>query len=88
MKLNNKNKGKQGKRKTILDNFRARGNFFHNMKVVKVRGELIVWRRPIVHDVVEVTDYRLCPYSLAFITKKEMWRHAKRCPGSTREDDG
>lgn len=58
------------------------------MKVLKVGGELIVWRGPKIHDVLDVTDYRLCPYCLVFITKKEMWHHMKRCPATTGEYDG
>ena len=85
LKLNKNNKAEQAKCKAILDDLRARGNFFHNMKVVKVGGELVVWRRPKIHDVADVTDYRPCPYCLAFVSKKEMWCHMKPCPASTKD---
>ena len=57
------------------------------MKVLIVRGELIVWSRPTTHDVIDVTDYRRCPYCLAFVIKKEMWRDVKLRPANTGEDD-
>ena len=88
MELNKNGKGEQAKRKAILDNLRTRGNFFQKVKALRVGGELIVWRRPTVHDVIDVTGYRPCPYCFVFVTKKEMWRHVKRCPANTGEDDG
>ena len=61
-----------------LARLRNLGNFHHNMKIVKVDGELAVWRRPSEH-VVDPASYRPCPHCLGFVTKTEMWRHAKHC---------
>lgn len=57
------------------------------MKMLKVGWELIVRKKPVVHDVVDVTDWRSCPYCLVFITNKEMWYHVKRYPANIGEYD-
>jgi len=68
------------KDKTIeLDRLRCRGDFYHNIKILKTGGEVIVWRRPNIDDVVNVEDYIPCKFCLAFITKSEMWRDVKTC---------
>lgn len=62
-----------------LDKLRCKGDFYHNIKVLKTGGELIIWRRPDKDDVANVEDYIPCKFCLAFITKSEMWRHAEVC---------
>ena len=62
-----------------LDKLRFLGDFHHNLKVLKVGGVLVVWRRPGPNDIVKVDDYIPCEYCLAFLTKKELWRHGQRC---------
>ena len=63
---------------------RCLGDFYHNMKVLKTGGELMIVRRPAPDDVVVYTDYVPCTFCLGFITVAEMWRHIKTC--SLREE--
>ena len=75
MKLSGKEKDQQ------LDLMRFKGDFYHNMKVLRNGGGLIVWRRPVPEDIVSHHDYVPCVHCLAFVTKQEMWPHAKTCFG-------
>ncbi|XP_066933576.1 uncharacterized protein [Clytia hemisphaerica] len=62
-----------------IDLLRFKGDNNHNVKVLKVGGELIVLRRLQESDIVSIKDYIPCQFCLAFITKQEMWRHHKTC---------
>ena len=62
------------------DLLRYKGDYYHNLKILKIGGELVVWRRPAPDSIVDVKDYVPCEYCLVFITKKEMWRHSRKCP--------
>ena len=55
-----------------LARLRNLGNFRHDMKILKVGGELAVWRRPSEHDMVDPASYRPCPQCFGFATKTEM----------------
>ncbi|XP_066928482.1 uncharacterized protein [Clytia hemisphaerica] len=59
---------------------RGRGNFYHNIKVLKTGGDLVVWRRPSVDEIVNVKDYIPCKYCLSFLLQSDMWKHVKSCP--------
>ena len=67
-------------KKLKLDLLRFKGSFVKNMKVLRIGGELQVWRRPAENAIVTHEDYLPCNYCLAFVTKSEMWRHVKKCP--------
>ena len=67
------------KKDTKLNLLRFQGDFYHNTKVLKHGGELVVWRRPGAGEIICHTDYVPCVHCLAFVTKKEMWRHLKTC---------
>ena len=70
-------------------NFVEKGEFHHSMKVPRVGGQLVVWRRPAPEMRVLSTDYLRCQHCLILVTKAEFWRHRKRCPlkeGSDNED--
>ena len=56
------------------------------MKVLMSGGELVVWRRPIAEDVVNVEDFKPCPYCTAFLTMDELWRHAKTCEKNINQE--
>ena len=62
-----------------LDLLQFKGDFHHNTKVLKIGGEMLVWRRPGFAETVNYLDYVPCPDCLVFVTKSEMWRHAKTC---------
>ena len=76
------------KRRQLLDDIRRRGDFQHNMKVLRTGGELVVWRRPAECDVVRVEDYKPCPYCTVFVTVKELWRHARTCDKNHNQEHG
>ena len=67
------------KRLILFEKLRHRGNFHRNMKILKIGGELVVWRRPAYGSVVNVSDYTPCPNCFAFVCKSEMWRHVHNC---------
>ena len=73
---------KEGKerKKLELDILRFKGDFAHNIKVLKVGGELKVWRRPGEKEVVDHQMFTPCTFCLAFVQKHELWRHAASCP--------
>ena len=61
---------------------RLRGNYNHNMKVIKEkRGYFVVARRPtgIQKESVKFSDFAPCPHCFAFVTNHELSRHKKRC---------
>ena len=62
-----------------IDALRYHGDFYHNVKVLKLGGQLVVWRRPNKTAGVSYKDYIPCKICLAFVTKAEMWRHVKSC---------
>ena len=47
-----------------------------------------MWRRPDQDDIIQYKDYVPCVKCLAFVTKKEMWRHLKTCPNKGQETSG
>ena len=51
----------------------------HQLHQLQVGGELVAWRRPSKHDVVDPASYRPCPHCLGFVTKTEMWQYVKHC---------
>ena len=86
-KLDVKKKDEKLIRAAMLDDLRHRGDFYHNVKVLRTGGVLILWRRPAPDDVVCPNDYKPCPYCLVFVTKKEMWRHVKTCKKNNKSDE-
>ena len=68
------------KRKQVdLDILHFKGDFAHNIKVLKVGGELKVWRRP-DEEGISYQMFTPCTFCLAFVQKHELWRHAAVCP--------
>ena len=74
-------------KETNLDLLRYKGDFYHNIKVLKIGGELIVWRRPAPNDIVTFKSYVPCVHCLVFVTKDEMWRHLKTCKNKGNENN-
>ena len=73
-----------------LDRLRYKGDFYHNLKVLKTGGELKVFRRPCSGENVDASAFTPCTHCLAFIRKHELWRHVKQCPFNeerTNSDD-
>lgn len=66
-KFNAKSQKKQ--RTFITDRLRFLGDFYHNLKVLEVGGELIVHRRPQAGILVSYKDYMPILIVLHFTTK-------------------
>lgn len=49
-------------------------------QVLKTGGELVVWRRPTVNDIVSYKNYIPCKFCLSFLLQSDMWKHVKSCP--------
>ena len=69
----------RGERKLLLDALRYKGDFFHNAKVLKTSGSLIVGRRPPNGVTVSFKDYVPCKYCLMYVIRHEIARHCSRC---------
>lgn len=67
-------------RQLELDRFRLKGDFYHNLKVLKCGGELKVLRRPSVSETISYKQFVPCPHCLGFLQKHELWRHVSKCP--------
>jgi hypothetical protein len=63
-----------------LDMLRIKGDFYHNLRVLKSGGALKVFRRPSKLGNVTPDMYTPCTHCLAFLVKHELWRHVKHCP--------
>lgn len=66
------------KRLLLLEQLRKKGNYQHNVEVLKNgSGELITSKRTTKDYSVGV--YLPCQYCLAFYIRHELWRHERRC---------
>jgi hypothetical protein len=64
------------KRMTLLRN---RGNFNHNIEVLKTgEGSIICAKRPTTET--SYQQFYPCPSCLAFYSRHELWRHVRTCP--------
>ena len=63
-----------------LDRIRLKGNFYHNLKVLKCGGVLTVIRSPNPSEKISYCQFVPCTHCLGFVQKKELWRHTARCP--------
>lgn len=57
-----------------------KGNFYHNLKVLKCGGDLKVCRRPGEEDIVDFKQFVPCTHCLGIVQKHELWRHVSQCP--------
>ena len=73
---------KTKERRRALKLLRQKGNFAHNKRILKLgRGTLKVAHRPKKKiEVQRSKTYRCCKSCLAFVSKKEFWRHS--CPSN------
>ena len=68
------------KRKQVeLDLLCFKGDFAHNIKVLRAGGELIVWRQPSEENV-NYQTFTSCTFCLTVVQKHKLWRHAASCP--------
>ena len=67
------------RRKMEFDKLRLKGNFYHNLRVLKCGGELKVLCRPAEGDLISYKQFIPCTHCLAFVQKTELWRHVAHC---------
>ena len=69
-------------RRLAFEKIRLLGNFYHNRKVLCLgKGELKVVRRPSREECErDASEFLPCPYCFGFIRKKDLTKHAKKCP--------
>ena len=71
-------------RRRLLEQLMHVGDYYHNVDVLeKGSGDLIVLRRPTQQEClarqIQYSDYTPCPGCLGFVTKRDLWRHVRRC---------
>lgn len=72
-------------RKDILDELKRKGNYSHNIRVLKKgAGELIVKRCPTKQ--LDFSNYLPCHHCFEFFFKKDLGRHIKNCSCRDREE--
>ncbi|XP_064208087.1 uncharacterized protein LOC135263699 isoform X2 [Anguilla rostrata] len=77
-------KGSKG-RKIHLELLRNKGNFAHNVSVIKTgSGELVPGKQP--QKDAHGKDFMHCAYCQGLFSKKYMWRHAQNCHLKPKED--
>ncbi|XP_076871541.1 uncharacterized protein LOC143521916 [Brachyhypopomus gauderio] len=65
-------------RRLHLDELRHRGNYMHNIAVLRSgKGDLIPYKRP--RGAVKPSDFMHCAHCQGLFTKKVLWRHMKMC---------
>ncbi|XP_066504003.1 uncharacterized protein [Hoplias malabaricus] len=65
-------------RRLQLDELRLRGNYKHNIAVLKSgKGDLVPCKRP--RGVVKASDFMHCAHCQGLFNKKVLWRHMKVC---------
>ncbi|XP_029381982.1 uncharacterized protein LOC115058678 isoform X2 [Echeneis naucrates] len=82
-------------RHLLLEHLRCRGNYLHNIEVIRQgSGEIVPCRQP--SEEVDVRNYLPCPLCLGFFLRSDLWKHQASCrkklksdpcavPGSTSE---
>ena len=69
---------------------RLKGDFYHNVKVLKTGGEKVVARRPPHGTKAIAKDYLPCKHCYAFVHQTQLTRHCKRCdyrPSEATDED-
>ena len=85
LEMNLDEASEQMRRKLELKRLRLKGDFYHNIKALKIGGELIVYRRP--NHITDVADYKPCKFCYLFLHKNELWRHTQKCSFKSSENE-
>lgn len=65
-------------RHLLLEHLRCRGNYLHNIEVIRQgKGEIIPWRQPT--EEVDARNYLPCPLCLGFFFRADLWKHQASC---------
>ena len=66
------------KRTMELARLRLKGNFYHNLKVLRTGGALKVLRRPSDDQLISPQQLVPCKLCLGFVQRHELWRHEEK----------
>ena len=73
-------------RKRLIEKFRNKGNFLHNQDVLQSgEGQLKVKRKCKSDN--NTGKFIHCMYCQGMFLRKELWRHARRCPCKPEDED-
>lgn len=65
-------------RHLLLEHLRCRGNYLHNIEVIRQgSGEIVPWRQP--SEEVDARNYLPCPLCLGFFLRADLWKHQVTC---------
>ncbi|XP_029975651.1 uncharacterized protein LOC115408849 [Salarias fasciatus] len=65
-------------RQLLLEHLRCRGNYLHNIEVIRQgSGEIIPSRQP--SEEVDARNYLPCPLCLGFFLRADLWKHQVSC---------
>ncbi|XP_029282904.1 uncharacterized protein LOC115005252 isoform X2 [Cottoperca gobio] len=65
-------------RHLLLEHLRCRGNYMHNIEVIRQgTGEIVPWRQP--SEEVDARNYLPCPLCLGFFLRADLWKHQASC---------
>ncbi|XP_030580889.1 uncharacterized protein LOC115777194 [Archocentrus centrarchus] len=65
-------------RHLLLEHLRCRGNYLHNIEVIRQgSGEIVPWRQP--SEDVDARNYLPCPLCLGFFLRADLWKHQVSC---------
>ncbi|XP_058479628.1 uncharacterized protein LOC131455827 [Solea solea] len=65
-------------RHLLLEHLRCRGNYLHNIEVIRQgSGEIIPCRQP--SEEVDARNYLPCPLCLGFFLRSDLWKHQACC---------
>ncbi|XP_031695394.1 uncharacterized protein LOC116377802 [Anarrhichthys ocellatus] len=65
-------------RHLLLEQLRSRGNYMHNIEVIRQgSGEIVPWRQP--SEDVDARNYLPCPLCLGFFLRADLWKHQASC---------
>ncbi|KAM9414359.1 uncharacterized protein KZ484_023550 [Pholidichthys leucotaenia] len=65
-------------RHLLLEHLRCRGNYLHNIEVIRQgSGEIVPWRRP--SEEMDARKYLPCPLCLGFFLRADLWKHQVSC---------
>ncbi|XP_040886927.1 uncharacterized protein LOC121176879 [Toxotes jaculatrix] len=65
-------------RHLLLEHLRCRGNYLHNIEVIRQgSGEIVPCRQP--SEDVDARNYLPCPLCLGFFLRSDLWKHQASC---------
>lgn len=65
-------------RQLLLEHLRCRGNYLHNIEVIRQgSGEIVPSRQP--SEEVDARNYLPCPLCLGFFLRADLWKHQVSC---------